>query len=44
MCRNLEKEDPVTGVRIERTGSFRLSKRKLTDPVDDFRASHKTEG
>ena len=44
MHRSLDKVDGVTGLRIERTGSFRLSKRKLTDPVDEFRASTRTEG
>ena len=43
-CRSLDKVDGVTGIRIERAGSFRLSKRKLGDPVDDFRANNKTEG
>lgn len=40
----MDKVDGVTGVRIERTGSFRLSKRKLMDPVDEFRANNITEG
>ena len=42
--RSLDKVDGVTGIRIERTGSFRLSKKKLLDPVEDFRANSKTEG
>ena len=42
--RSLDKVDGVTGVRMERTGSFRLSKRKLVDPVEEFRASNRTEG
>lgn len=42
--RSLDKVDGVTGIRIERTGSFRLSKKKLLDPVEDFRANNKTEG
>ena len=43
-CRSLDKTDGVTGLRIERTGSFRLSKKKLSDPIEDFRATNKTEG
>lgn len=42
--RSLDKVDGVAGIRIERTGSFRLSKKKLLDPVDEFRATNKTEG
>lgn len=42
--RSLDKVDGVTGIRIERTGSFRLSKKKFVDPVEDFRTSNKTEG
>lgn len=43
-CRSLDKVDGVTGIRIERTGSFRLSKRRLADPVEEFRANNRTEG
>ena len=32
------------GGRLERGGSFRLSRRKLVDPIDNFRSNHRTEG
>ena len=43
--RSLDKLEAGGGSgRLERGGSFRLSRRKLVDPVESFRNNHRTEG
>ena len=41
---SLDKVESGGGGRLERGGSFRLSRRKLVDPIDNFRSNHRTEG